>query len=88
MNFQLAMAFLQAVLGVVSNTTLSQGKKDNALAYVGLLGALVQAGTDVNKALAELTERVKTHEPITDAELDTLKARSDKAHSEIQNPSE
>lgn len=85
MDFSIMFAFLQAVLGVVSNNSLSQGKKDTALAYLGLAGAVVQAGTKVNEGLLVLTTRVQTGDPISEDEWISLRTRSDVAHTTIQS---
>lgn len=84
MDLTLLLAFLQAVLGVVSNNTLSQSKKDQALGYFALIAQIVRAKGDVNRALTLVTERIASGEPISDADFDALKTRSDKAHEQIQ----
>lgn len=84
MDISLFLAFLQAVLGVVSNQTLSQGKKDTALSYLGLLGEIIKANADVNTALVKLTERINSGEALTDDDFESLKQRSDEAHRQIQ----
>jgi hypothetical protein len=84
MNTTLWISFLQAVLSVIANHALPQSKRDNALGYVALLGAMVNAGTDLNTALKALTERVQRQDPIADEEFTALQTRSDVAHAAIQ----
>jgi hypothetical protein len=84
MDISVLFAFLQAILGVVSNSAISQGKKDTALSYLQLAGILVKGGMEVNTALQTLTERVKSGIPISDDEWVVLKTRSDTAHESIQ----
>jgi len=84
MDLPLLFAFLQAVLGVVSNNTLSQSKKDSALSYLALLGEVVKAKGKINDALKLLTDRINSGEALTEADFESLKARSDKAHKTIQ----
>lgn len=84
MQASLWLSFIQAILGVFVNTSLPQSKRENALAYLGLLGTLIDAGHNVSEALTALTARVQSDDPITAEEWELLKARSDAAHKTIQ----
>lgn len=88
MNPVLLLGLLQAVLSVVVSQTASTTEKQRVLEILAGLSGLLESGTEINAALAKLTQEInamvgENRDP-TKAEVDALKSASDTAHETIQ----